>query len=387
MAGQYGAINIPLPEENYLLDSYLVGIGMQEEAATTRFSAQEQRLHSEFLADLDRLEEEAQLQYQQAVEVARIYAGADSDYARAVVQKANIDAQAAIDAANIAAAAKKYDADTQLKIAKMTTGLERQRIAAVELAQPGDWLARVGFFRGQTPEQAKALTQYGGGTVFGGQIPGAAETTTLPRPAYGGYPQGIAGEAGPEVVTATPEGVQIKPIANPRQRLPNLPRFQYGGSMPYPQWGKPLTKPQLPSLNQPTNPATSSWQKQPNWGQQTDTATPAAPAESPVNQLPFLQYARAGGQQAVAPFQAWTGPTTIPAAGITTDVPPPWQYNIVQYQNMSRPEQAMLAATWRGLGMIAGATEEEMIANAYEAMSRSAWTGAQIPAVTQYGSW
>jgi len=52
---------------------------------------------------------------------------------------------------------------------------------------------------------------------------------------------------------------------------------------------------------------------------------------------------------------------------------------------MQYPEQAALAATWRALNMIAGETEQEQVANAYEAMRRSAWTGGSLPWVTYGG--
>ena len=476
---------------------YLLGIGLQEEAITTRFTAQEQRLLDEFDATNKRLEEAARLDYEAAIESAGIYAAASEAAAAAGAEAqkyaadqslaaAQARARAAIEVANIAAAASRYDSDTRLKIAKMTVDLERQRIAAVELARPSDWAARVGFFRGQTPEQAQALTQYAGGTVFGGQMPGAQ--TTLPQ--LPSATSAIVGEAGPELMTATPQGAQISPLqAEQAQWLrgQGVPGMQGGGTIRR-DW-KPTQK-IGPAAGRggyqaggksPTEMATANWERRtagahlrrsaaiggplssrdlfyaaqgrmpaphemqgfraayPSIGGLTphalkgpgggtwsrpssaealqlrqrvrqaegggagefgpgfatpgaalptgDTVTPVVVPEAPIDQLPFLQAARAGGQFPVAPFQEWTGPTTKPEIGITTPVPPPWTYNIVQFQNMTRAEQAMLAATWRSMNMIPGETEEEMIANAYNAMGRSAWTGANIPALTQYGGW
>jgi hypothetical protein len=87
----------------------------------------------------------------------------------------------------------------------------------------------------------------------------------------------------------------------------------------------------------------------------------------------MFQAARAGGQYNVAPFQAWTGPTRNTVTGV--EIPPPWQINLQQFSNMTRAEQAMMAGHWRSMGMIPGETEEEMLANAYNAMRRSAFTG------------
>jgi len=415
----------------------------------------DQRLLDEFDRTLERLQQEAQLSYQQAVEVANIYAGAqaaaaaegragDETRARATVEAAQAAAQAAIEASNIAAAASRYDSDTRLKIAKMQTTLERQRIAAVELARPGDWQARVGFFRGQTPEQAEALRQYGGGPVFGGQMPVTQEGAALPQltapqpatavqPALTQLPQptAIVGEGGEEAVTVTPQGLQITPLQQQQAqwlRGQGVPQMQAGGFLPYfggytsgrsgdhrmPTGGRaplaqptitPTPRPALPPVISPVRTARQRLQGaalpvSARPGQRAVTGAAGAPgatvapaptpgatpaATTPIDELPFLQAARAGGQFPVAPFQEWTGPTTKPEIGITTPVPPPWQYNLVEFQNMARPEQAMLAATWRGFNMIAGETEEEMIANAYEAMRRSAWTGAALPFVTYGG--
>jgi len=76
---------------------------------------------------------------------------------------------------------------------------------------------------------------------------------------------------------------------------------------------------------------------------------------------------------------------TSPDIGVTKPVPPPWQYNLMQFSNMQRPEQLALAAFWRHKNMIAGETEDEILANAYESMRRSAWTGGALPWVTYGG--
>lgn len=440
---------------------YLLGIGVQEEAITTRFTAQEQRLLYEFDEQNKRLAEQAQLNYKAAIEAAGIYAGASraAAAAGAEAQKYSADqsyasamaaAQAAIDVANIAAAASRYDADTRLQIAQMTDatqreaiGLERQRIAAVELARPGDWAARVGFFRGQTPEQAEALTKYAGGTVFGGQVPGAAPAA-LPQPLAA--PAAIVGEGGPELAAATPSGIQISPIQREQAqwlRGQGMPGMQYGGTVGYgkagglragfrpsaggpggafsPRMREPYGAEQKRAVQERLRRVQSGDLGFSGWGQQqgaggvtpgtalpapattplpvptptplpAPTPTPGAggaavsTTPSPIDQLPFLQYARAGGQLSVPSFQEWTGPRTRPEIGITEDVPPPWNYNLTEFINMTRAEQAMLAGAWRSMMMIPGETEDEMIANAMNAMSRSAWRGMALP-MTTYGGW
>lgn len=497
----------------------------------------DKRLLHEFGLNLEFLYEDSARKYQQAIEVAGIYGEAqkaaaaegragDEARARATVDAAMLQAQAAIETANIAAEASRYSDDTKMEMAKMQVKLEREQFAAIELARPGDWAARVGFFRGQTPEQGAALAQTTGGTVFGGQMPSPAEplaieTATLPSgmqpaPTMGlqppqaqqaqwlrgqtgaqlPTPTTIVGEGGPELLTETPGGIEISPIQAEQARWlrgQGVPGMQGGGTLqrfrfpsklpsegqPYEEEerrrGRPSPTP-TPAPLTPTPVATpapavtptpvaaalpdpiQAWEQEraQTWGalgeqvaaqagqwetMQADAATkaqqwadewerqrqeaataeearrqaqfaqwgeilaqlqqppappvaePAAPTPAPaaaipsgVDQLPFLQAARAGGQYPVAPFQEWTGPRTKPEIGITTPVPPPWNYNIVQFQNMARPEQAMLAATWRSMGMIAGQTEEEMLANAYNAMQRSAWRGAALPQTT-YGGW
>jgi hypothetical protein len=87
----------------------------------------------------------------------------------------------------------------------------------------------------------------------------------------------------------------------------------------------------------------------------------------------MFKAARAGGQYNVAPFQAWTGPTRNTATGV--EIPPPWQMNLMQFQNSTRAEQEMMASHWRSMLMIPGETVEEQLAAAYDAMRRSAFTG------------
>jgi hypothetical protein len=72
--------------------------------------------------------------------------------------------------------------------------------------------------------------------------------------------------------------------------------------------------------------------------------------------------------------------------GINEPIPTPWEFNLNQWNNLARAEQAMWAGLWRKAMMIPGETEEEMLANAREAIGRSAFTGMGS-ALPQYGGW
>jgi len=489
-----------------------------------QFDKDNARLIDQANKDRDAALKDRQMWADAYTEAASIGAEAEMARAEAGIREAEIMAQAAIEVAGIAATASKYSDDVKAQIAAEQRQLDRERFMAIELARPGDWVARVGFYRGQTPEQGAALAQAGGGTVYGGQVGGQAPGLPQPQPATAGAaPAALVGERGPELAAALPGGgVQITPLQQQqaqwlRGKVPGMlrggtlgskppvtpsrgagqmaeaytPATSAGEGSPY-GMGSPSDRGPLPGMSSlsgtrqlgstrsidpaeawsqflmqqgqkrgsdpdavrgrlmrealakqypggaPQNiiahyfdlyqlpdslrpsfglPAVTplsyseqvaavrpSWKGAPpvspaGWwappgtirggvlpATAGGTATPTAAAPSPIDQLPFLQAARAGGQYNVPSFQAWTGPTTVPGAGINTPVPPPWQYNLMQFQNMTRAEQAMLAATWRSLGMIPGETEEEMIANAYDAMRRSAFTGMGS-ALPQYGGW
>jgi len=529
----------------YLRDPYLEGIALTQEHITTRFTAEEQRIVDEFNQNLEFLYEDSMRKHDQAISVAQIYGAAqaeaaaegragDEARARATVEAAQIAANAALETARIAQETSKYSDDIKLQIAQETIklgyaelGLREREIAATELARPGSWIERLGFFRGQTPEQAAAIGEYaqptepiieGEATVLpepaaptapAPEVPGIAAPAAAPmlpspttrqpvaspvhRPGTrirkGMPPAAIVGEAGPELAAMTVSGLQVAPVS-PFQaaflRKKGVPGMQFGGRIGKPQayrppsgtrtttWGpsyggnlpsatqtrqqrprgayttpsnvfgggaagsrlspsytgidvtpmprsqapapqmtapsispvasrQPAQTPMLPPAEGkvtippmpapvpvPTEEGTMGiepWFGKPGYGQplQEPAVAPPAAGPTPIDQLPFLQAARAGGQYQVAPFQEWTGATTLPQAGITKPVPPPWQYNLQQFQNMQYPEQAALAATWRALNMIAGETEQEQVANAYEAMRRSAWTGGSLPWVTYGG--
>ena len=363
-------------------------------------------------------------------EAARIGNQGAMAQAAAQVEAANIQAAASIEVANIGAAASRYTDDIKAHIADEAVALERERVAAIELARPGDWVARVGYMRGQTPEQSATLAQAAGGTVFGGQMPGA-----LPQPATAGAApvaaQAVVGEQGPELATSTPQGTQITPLQAEqagylRGRLPQMAGGGVVGGYTTPTYKFPATRNTGAVRSELLNPSQmletmvgrsrtpdEYLQRQATgqrWmagglpltgqsgattagttgGTTTPTVGPGgtqpagdtgAPAGSPINDLTIFQAARAGGQYNVAPFQASTGPTRNTVTGV--EIPPPWQINLQQFSNMTRAEQAMMAGHWRSMGMIPGETEEEMLANAYDAMRRSAFTG-MASALPQY---
>ena len=393
-----------------------------------------------------------ELDYQKGREMASIAAqasaaaaaaGAEADKYAADQDLAAAQAQcaAAIESANIAAAASRYSDDIKAEIAREQRQLDREKYMAVELARPGNWVERVGFYKGQTPEQAAELAKYAGSTVYGGQLGGLPQAQPATAGAAPVAAQAVVGEQGPELATATPQGTQISPLKEDQARYlrGQLPEMAYGGTVrsellnPSQMLQRMGSYARTPAEYQASQETGSQWMaggtgSNPGWRQEStptgntlvrtttpglpmvhpggswagtgtpaggtpggtttpivgpggtqpagDTgapATPGNPTGSPIDQLPMFQAARAGGQYNVAPFQAWTGPTRNTVTGV--EIPPPWQMNLMQFQNSTRAEQAMMAAHWRSMLMIPGETEEEMIANAYDAMRRSAFTG------------
>jgi len=369
------------------------------------------------------------------VEAARVGNEGAFAQARADVEAAQIDAAAAIETANIAAAASRYSDDIKAEIATEQRKLDREKYMAVELARPGNWVERVGFYRGQTPEQAAELAKYAGSTVYGGQVGGLPQAQPATAGAAPVAAQAVVGEQGPELATATPQGTQITPLQADQARYlrGQLPQMAYGGVVSGPGAGGRVVTSATPTYKFPATRNTGAVRSEllnpsqmletmvgrsrtpdeylqrqetglrflggqlPQTGATTggtgathpivgpggtqpagDTGEPAG---SPINDLTIFQAARAGGQYGLPPFQAWTGPTRNTVTGV--EIPPPWQINLQQFSNMSRAEQAMMAGHWRSMGMIPGETEEEMLANAYDAMRRSAFTG-MASALPQY---
>ena len=111
---------------------------------------------------------------------------------------------------------------------------------------------------------------------------------------------------------------------------------------------------------------------------------PTAPPTPPVMPLDTLFQQMQQPNQAA--FGEWTGPMNKPEVGLNTNVRPPWQYNLNEWNNLSYNDKALLAGTWRMLNMIQGESEAEVLALAEEAMRRSAWTGGGQPQVA-YGAW
>lgn len=163
----------------------------------------------QFDANLRKTMEQLEMQYKQAVEVARIYAGADNAQAQATVAAASEHARAAVEAAQIAANASKYDADTRLQIAREANQVAREglqlegaRIRAEEMGRPSEWPQQIAFGMGWKPEQAGQLHQ---GILEG--IESAISGIGAGAPG-----QAVVGEAGPELATATPQGTLISPL-------------------------------------------------------------------------------------------------------------------------------------------------------------------------------
>jgi len=422
-----------------------------------QFDIENNRIISQAQKDRDAALADRQMWADAYTEAARIGNQGAMAQAAAQVEAAGIQANAAIEVANIAAQASRYSDDIKAHIADEANELERQRVAAIEFARPSDWAARIGYMRGQTPEQAATLTKYAGGTVFGGQMPGGA-ALPQPQPATAGAaPAALVGEEGIELAQATPAGVQITPLQQQqaewlRGRLPEMARggaisggYGGGATLPNPTGG---ARSQLLDPSQMLQSMVSRAKTPEEWLQRRDVGqgflagggamqagiqyipgaggrlhpwgagagqgaalptaggTPATPLPatagagttaaggtptpagetSPIDQLPFLVAGRAGGQYNVPSFQEWTGERTFPAMGINKPIPTPWEFNLNQWNNLARAEQAMWAGLWRKAMMIPGETEEEMLANAREAIGRSAFTGMGS-ALPQYGGW
>lgn len=357
---------------------------------------QNERLLYQFDQNLAWLQEQAQIQYQQATEVARIYAGAQTADARARVEAAQIAANAAIAAANIAAEVQRMDIRARIQIAEMTLTVERERIYAQELNYPGGWVGAVGFFQGQTPEESRALSQAYGGTTYGGQPPppigsekgvqgiggydlfgqplGGQGIQEIPRPEMG-LEYAMVGEQGPELLEVTPEQIEVLPVKG----------YAEGGEFDWPDWGGGGRGGWGPGGGggggyQPSG-GPGGWGSGGGWGPSPPEPYEPPPPPEPTPPIPWLP---SGGDGYVPAFSEWTGPTTIP--GTNQDIRPPAEWNLEEFVAMPLAVQEFIAGAWRSLHMIAGENPAEIMAQAYDAIRRSAWMGMTGPLVA-YGGW
>lgn len=188
----------------------------------------------------------ANLELDAATKAANIAANASqaaaSTYAAATTESARISAEAAMYAADQALAGAqeraeaaryaadqalagvKIDAETRMKIAAGNLRLESQRVAAEEFGAPSDWIKQVGFLRGMDMTRAD---------ITPGAIQATGEMLGPGPPELGPVPQqAVVGEAGPELATATAQGVEVSPLDTQEAywlRGQGVPGMQYGG--------------------------------------------------------------------------------------------------------------------------------------------------------------
>lgn len=350
----------------------------QFDVDTAHMGWQEKEEVRQFDANLERLNKDADLAYKQAVEVARIYAGSNTADARSRVEQAKIAADAAVKAAQIAAAAAKYDANVRLQLGKEANAIEKSRIWSEEFGKPSQWASQAAFARGWQPAQAEALKTKPPG-FLGEQQAGTPTASWLPS-----APQAVVGEpdrygrAQPELATATPQGTIMTPLGF---NAPQVASYLKQLGVPGAQKGGLISEAGL-------------YERRPSWGEEwRNRQGPKAPTvsteppEPPLRQqtsLDTLFQQMQGTNQAA--FGTWTGPTNLPQVGLNENIRPPASYNLNEWRALPTAQRAMLAGTWRALGMIPGENEAEMLYYAEEAMRRSAWIGGG-PAQVAYGAW
>ncbi|TET13306.1 MAG: hypothetical protein E3J81_09020, partial [Dehalococcoidia bacterium] len=202
----------------------------------------------------------AEMDAARAIQVAQTYAGATAaaagTSAAAQVAAAETNARAAAEAAQIRAnamrAVAEMDSATRLQIAELQAEVERERTGVMQYeAETGRRIQESTEF-GQ-PINLAAYIHYmtqGPGTVVPGVLPGqaglpqAAQAPTAPTAAnamaglyqqgMAGGPVGVVGEAGPEVLSATPGGLQVTPTTQPQAQAlkqQGVQGMQYGGAV------------------------------------------------------------------------------------------------------------------------------------------------------------
>jgi len=191
----------------------------------------------------------AEMNAQSAENIARMAAGKYTEAAAIGAEADMYAADQSLRAAQEAAAAARYAADraleglriseeNRMKIAAANLNLEAKRVASEELGAPSDWRKQAGFLRGMGMTQAdvtpSAIQQAGQalGPVATEMYQAAPQAVgpvapemfqagqALAAPAFPipSPQQAIVGEPGPmgqpqpELLTATPQGVEVQPI-------------------------------------------------------------------------------------------------------------------------------------------------------------------------------
>ena len=158
-------------------------------------------------------------------EAARMSAEAQKYSADQALAAAQERAEAARYAADQALEGVRLDTETRMKIAAGNLRLEAQKTAAVEFGAPSDWTKQVGFLRGMGMTRADLTPQ---------AIRASGEALGPGPPDLGPAPQAVVGERGPELATATPQGMQVTPLDTSQAyhlRGQGVPGMQYGGTV------------------------------------------------------------------------------------------------------------------------------------------------------------
>jgi len=177
-------------------------------------------------------------------QVAGIYASAGmaeaAEAARAKVEAANIAAQAMRDVSQMDNATRMQIAELQAEVERERIGMERRIQESREFGQPINLASYIHYMSqgpgtavpGVLPQQAPPTPVAATGTT---PITSMASLyqTGMPGQAQMGTPAAIVGEGGPELAQATPQGLQVTPIASqqvkPLQRMLGIPGMQGGG--------------------------------------------------------------------------------------------------------------------------------------------------------------
>jgi len=365
----------------------------------------------------------ADLAAQTAENTARIAAGKYTEAASIGAEADMYAADQALRAAQEHAAAARYAADqaleavriqeaNRLKIAAAELKLESQRVASEELGAPSDWRKQVGFLRGMGMTQAdiapSAIQQTG--EMLGPVDPGMYQAAPQAQ-------QAIVGEAGPELATATPQGVEVQPIQRESAwwlRKQGVPGMQWGGRIgggytaDRPAGGRltrPSYYPAAPVRRTQTEMMLPGWQRQaaesrarmgqaraaggaagaggegpvisihqplPTGG--ADGTAPIAGDGTTTGEPPYLEMLRSGAY--VPLWEAWGGPRTKPEVGMDIPILMPHEINYGNFLRLTPTEQQMAFADWEALGMAPD--------TAFMIMQRSAMRGTGR-AVTAYG--
>jgi len=181
--------------------------------------------------------ERAELDYKRAIEVAQINAGATGAIAEANVRAAQIAAAEARFRSDTLMKIARLDNQTKLTIARETNKIEAMKWEATRFQHPSKWAEQEAWFAAggapaiETPTRS-VVPQLPGPTPVGSAAGAQAAGWGTPAALDITAPQAVVGEAGPELATVTPQGVQVAPISQAQGawlKRSGTPGMQGGG--------------------------------------------------------------------------------------------------------------------------------------------------------------